>query len=625
MLTRFRRRLGELKEKLERKAATLGSSGAPPAYEPISDLDKGLLLDWITGKIDDDALIDHAKSRDDKLALMARACAVRSGNPRVWTARAEFCLDEGRNAEAVEHARHAYILGPVNPEVGLALLKALIADGLRDEALQLIPDVLFNARRTNRHGLRIDACAQWRLLEPESVEPLLEIARTHVAAGESDKAIAAFRKLAEAFGPRPEILLPLASVYQDLMQIEEASRVYLRAVDAEPDNVDALCMAGVCARDLGDSPTADRLLTRALELDAGSSFALFNLGMLRLDQGRIDEAAGLMQGARAASRGEPWTPETFSAKLAVPVARKAGDVEWANARFKLVHDIEQFQYLRAQGRIGAALDPVIAEYKAVLRDPLLPADAYNMVALDPAKYPLLARSYKSPLHAADPEPPQGPLVNPDLAWKEIEEKYFDAKPNLVFIDDLLTAEALAAIRAYCLESTLWNELKGGYLGAYMPDGFSGRLLLRIGSELRSRMPRVIGGHLMHTLWGYKYDSRYAGIGVHADDAAVNVNFWITPDEANLDPASGGLVVYTHDAPRDWSFQRFNPDHAEIYRYLQSVDAKKMRVPYRANRAVIFDSDLFHETDAFRFREGYENRRVNITMLYGAPAGQKATR
>jgi hypothetical protein len=40
------------------------------------------------------------------------------------------------------------------------------------------------------------------------------------------------------------------------------------------------------------------------------------------------------------------------------------------------------------------------------------------------------------------------------------------------------------------------------------------------------------------------------------------------------------------------------------------------IPYRANRAVIFDSDLFHETDRIEFRDGYKNRRINITMLYG---------
>jgi hypothetical protein len=45
----------------------------------------------------------------------------------------------------------------------------------------------------------------------------------------------------------------------------------------------------------------------------------------------------------------------------------------------------------------------------------------------------------------------------------------------------------------------------------------------------------------------------------------------------------------------------------------------VRVPYRANRAVIFDSDLFHATDRPLFREGYLNRRVNVTLLYGGRA------
>ena len=47
----------------------------------------------------------------------------------------------------------------------------------------------------------------------------------------------------------------------------------------------------------------------------------------------------------------------------------------------------------------------------------------------------------------------------------------------------------------------------------------------------------------------------------------------------------------------------------------------MKVPYRENRAVIFDSDLFHRTDTLRFKPGYENRRINVTMLFGRRAGK----
>ncbi|MFF3734275.1 hypothetical protein ACFYXM_29225 [Streptomyces sp. NPDC002476] len=32
--------------------------------------------------------------------------------------------------------------------------------------------------------------------------------------------------------------------------------------------------------------------------------------------------------------------------------------------------------------------------------------------------------------------------------------------------------------------------------------------------------------------------------------------------------------------------------------------------------MIFSSDLFHASDAVRFRSGYENLRIDVTMLYG---------
>ncbi|MBS0336697.1 MAG: hypothetical protein JSS40_07785 [Proteobacteria bacterium] len=621
MLTLLRRRLGKLKDRLERRVATIASGGKPRAEQaPISAADKDFMLEWIMGRVDDHALISRARASDTGLGLIERACAARPANARVCAVRAEFCLEAGDLAGAVEHADRAYALGRLEPEVGRVLAKVLVAAGRGADALQVIPPALENARRTNAHATRLELCLLWRSLEPESIEPLLESARTHVAAREFDVAIQAFEALRAKYGPRSDILLPLAAVYQDLARVEDATRVYMEAVEAEPDNVDALCMAGICARDLCDTATADRLLSKAFALDPASSFAQYNLGLLRLDQGRIDEAAQLVLGARAAGRGEPWSAEGLAGKLAAPSERDMADLDWATARFKLVHDLEQFGYLRAHGRVGPELDPVIAEYTAALRDPNLPEDAYSMVALHPGTYPMLSRTYKAPLHAPDPEPPQGPLVNPDLDWKSLEDAYLSAKPGLVVVDQMLAPQALAAVQAFCLESTIWNELRGGYVGAYMPDGFSGRLLLRIASELRARMPRLLREHPLQTMWAYKYDSRYPGIAVHADIAAVNVNFWVTPDAANLDPESGGLVVHVTGESREASVEQVRAGPAAIRKHLEEAGARQVRVPYRANRAVIFDARLFHETDAFRFREGYENRRVNITMLYGTRNG-----
>jgi len=40
------------------------------------------------------------------------------------------------------------------------------------------------------------------------------------------------------------------------------------------------------------------------------------------------------------------------------------------------------------------------------------------------------------------------------------------------------------------------------------------------------------------------------------------------------------------------------------------------VKHEPNRAVIFDSALFHHTDRYKFRRGYENGRINLTLLFG---------
>ena len=52
------------------------------------------------------------------------------------------------------------------------------------------------------------------------------------------------------------------------------------------------------------------------------------------------------------------------------------------------------------------------------------------------------------------------------------------------------------------------------------------------------------------------------------------------------------------------------------KFLADAGDEPVRVPYRRNRVVIFDSDLFHHTDDLGFRSGYENRRINVTMLFG---------
>ena len=96
-----------------------------------------------------------------------------------------------------------------------------------------------------------------------------------------------------------------------------------------------------------------------------------------------------------------------------------------------------------------------------------------------------------------------------------------------------------------------------------------------------------------------------------------MNIWLTPDGASLDKDSGGLVVFTAKPPPDADFALYNTDTEKaIEEIIKPTGFANVTVPFRENRAVMFDSALFHHTDSFKFKKGYKNRRINLTILYG---------
>jgi len=210
----------------------------------------------------------------------------------------------------------------------------------------------------------------------------------------------------------------------------------------------------------------------------------------------------------------------------------------------------------------------------------------------------------------------GPAINPANA-QSAGRQWRENQPQVVVVDNLLSEEALAALRHFCRTSTIWRTgFDAGYLGAFPEHGFSVPLLAQIAEEFRAVFSDICGDLPLKYAWAFKYDSSLPGLHIHADDALVNVNFWITPDEANLDPDNGGLLVWDVPAPQNWDFSNFHGQQPMIRDFLTRNNAKPIKVPYRGNRAVIFDSRLLHQTDLVHFRDGYENRRINVTLLYG---------
>jgi hypothetical protein len=402
--------------------------------------------------------------------------------------------------------------------------------------------------------------------QPAALEAALQQALAHQRAGRLPEAERLYRGILQHRPDHPGISNNLGLVLKDQGKLEEAAATFRRVLALKPDDALGHCNLGNVLRLQGKLDEATASYRRAIALRPDMALAHKNLGTVLCESDHLAEsfasfrrhaelAYGSLDGA--ARGGEPVPPQ------------------------KARHDRDQQDYLNAGNGLAA-----------------------------PARAPAV-------FHLEDGARVQGQAVNPDASSGEIAARWQSDRPQIAVIDNLLTDEALARLRRFCWGSTIWRKVyRDGYLGAMPEHGFACPLLAQIADELRSSYPAILGRHPLLQLWGFKYDSRLSGINIHADFAAVNVNFWITPDDANLDPESGGLVVWDAPAPSGWDFAKYNDDVPAAREFLAQAGARPVTIPYRANRAVIFDSDLFHETDRIAFKEGYLNRRINITLLYG---------
>jgi Tfp pilus assembly protein PilF len=386
------------------------------------------------------------------------------------------------------------------------------------------------------------------------------------------------------------------NVLRQMNRLNEAEEAWRAAVASDPNFAPAHTNLGVAAKLRGDLPSAEQSFRAAIKLMPASAAAHRNLGSVLEQAGDL---AGAEREYRQAMASEPNDHDT---------SRYLGGVLCEQGRLSEAFDVFMEH---AQRRYGAGIPPAgsVADHKRV-------HDREQQAWLGVPNLDKLSIMGGGRL--------SGPVVN-HPEDKATENLWKAACSPIVVVDDFLTPKGLEEIRRFCLGSTIWREaFPGGYLGALPEHGFAVPLLAQLGEELAAGYPGIFAGHPLLQLWAFKYGKTPTGIRLHADFAAVNVNFWITPDHANRDPGHGGLVIWDKAAPQDWDFKKYNNDGGAIRSFLEQSGAKSTTVPYRANRAVIFDSDLFHETDTINFEEGYENRRINITLLYGWRGGVKRT-
>ncbi len=520
------------------------------------------------------------------------------------------------------------------------------AIALISQAVEAVPDnALFlnnlgEAHRALGEGEQAAACYRRCLsIDARNAAANNNLGLVHAAENRLEAAEASFRGALALTPDDPEVHANLGGVLALSRQVADAIACFQRAVALDPGLAPVHVRLGGLLLEKRRPLEADESFRRALALQPGDADAHVGLARALLEQHRFDEAEAAARAALLIAPEHNSAPlwlgyvlfhqgrytQASDAFLA-PVRRLrtlGSRVDDSHATFtqtsrtKLQQDIEQLQYLIDQGRLPQEHHHLLKAYEDFASRHIGNTDRTVMfqISSDDAIAPYFNR-----LVVDAPEPViQGGALNPDLEAQAIESAFQASRLGFTLVDNLLNDAALAALQRYCLEPSIWFEMKfHSEVGSSLCNGFCCPLLLQIAGEIRTAFPSVLGEHLFATCWTYKYFQDESDGHVHADNGAVSLNLWITPDESNLENDTGGLVLWDKAVPDEY----FDVTGEEMMQMSQALitepDAEPGYVSYACNRAMMFRSNVLHKTHRLKFKDAYPHRRVSITFLYGKP-------
>lgn len=582
------------------------------------------------------------------LAATQHVCQTRKWK-KDWTSRMAQALaimvSNGDPAQALSVARPAAGDSRAGYDTSAIFLMLLQANGLIDEADAYISTRLQSPPANETFLLTVMAeiavtLEDWRqayklasavmYADPDDFRALLTLSRTNQAVGNFHEALGNALRAHKVVPGSPQAILQMMRCQNKLGDYYTTigMRHELAAPEAITPDIHAelgMAYAGIedtarataafrAALAAGQKPIAAIQGLAAILADTGNTAGLAELENTYHAEMHGDiECLAILGKAALARRDLDGAGRLFgeSQSIAIRQRNALAMLSWPVTEPRIRHDCEQLELLSQRGLLDNA-----------------GRNALDLLQRYYAQTGKVAQTFAPPggeaealrtaltIHYCPPAPFSGTALGHN-DYSALEAQYLSNQPPVVAIDNFLSPDALTALRRYCEEATVWKlEAGEGYLGALLTQGFAPPLLLAIADELRQAMPRVIGDFPLLQAWAFKYDQRLQGIKMHADFARVNVNFWITPDEACEDQSTGGMVVYDVPAPASWTFADYNTNQAKMEAFLETHGAKPMRVPYRENRCVLFDSSLIHITDELHFKPGYTNRRINVTLLYG---------
>ncbi len=210
----------------------------------------------------------------------------------------------------------------------------------------------------------------------------------------------------------------------------------------------------------------------------------------------------------------------------------------------------------------------------------------------------------------------GPAIRTQK-WETVVDDFRRTTPyNYAIIDDFLMPDVATAIRQYLINHKGWS-----FMNAQGPErvlfvrNFALHLIQDIASELACRLPDLIQG-LSLAEYSAFMNRKNDGLSIHSDNGLLTLNLYLTPDECNLDPDCGGLVLYDVKRGSDQLLHEFNSQPWCTNYFEAHTKGGKAKIGYRFNRAVLFDATTLHSAERMRFFGGdVGSHRLNLALRF----------
>jgi hypothetical protein len=184
-------------------------------------------------------------------------------------------------------------------------------------------------------------------------------------------------------------------------------------------------------------------------------------------------------------------------------------------------------------------------------------------------------------------------------------------------DNFFTPEALKILKYRILYTKYCDDDYGKYKATnhYKDQDYMSEI---IASELSTKLDLPP----FQKAWSVIYDNYCDGVSFHCDGGWITLNIWLSDDKSVKDPSKNGFTIYDKIVPPDWNKDKWNGDRQDesisdgIEKWLKDNEVKPVHVPFKSNRATLFNGAHFHKTDGVSMKDGPENRRVSYTMIFG---------